>query len=171
MRHPDTNGMPPIKSRFDHNIIEVAIMKTDAQAIVVRDIPSQKVSTKIWIGRVLSSIAVLFLLFDSITKILKSPQVMEASAKFGYPDYYIPAIGTLLLVLIVLYVIPRTSIFGAILLTGYLGGAVEANLRTFSPFFSNTLFPVYFAVIVWGGIYLRYDIIHSFIPFNRKGVK
>lgn len=143
-------------------------MKTNAQVIEAPDIPSKKTSAKIWIGRILSGIAVLFLLFDSITKILQAPYVMQASAKFGYPTQYIPAIGATLLVLIILYIIPRTSIFAAILLTGYLGGAVEANLRTFSPFFSNTLFPVYFAVIVWGGLYLRYDLIKQFIPFRKR---
>jgi len=152
----------------DLKIMKEIIMKTDAQVIEATEIPSQKTGAKIWTGRILSGFAVLFLLFDSITKILKAPQVMQASAKFGYPDYYIPVIGTLLLVLVILYVIPRTSIFGAILLTGYLGGAVEANLRTFSPFFSNTLFPVYFAVIVWGGIYLRDDLIKQFIPFRKR---
>ncbi|MCL5029413.1 MAG: DoxX family protein [Bacteroidetes bacterium] len=145
-------------------------MKTNTQAINAREISSQKVGAKIWIGRILSGIAVLFLLFDSITKILQAPYVMQASAKFGYPTQYIPAIGATLLVLIILYIIPRTSIFAAILLTGYLGGAVEANLRTFSPFFSNTLFPVYFAVIVWGGLYLRDDLIKQFIPFRRKDI-
>ncbi len=143
-------------------------MKTDAQTINVGEISAQRTGVKIWIGRVLSGIAILFLLFDSITKILRDPHVMQASAKFGYPTQYIPAIGVTLLVLTILYVIPRTSIFAAILLTGYLGGAVEANLRTFSPFFSNTLFPVYFAVFVWGGIYLRDNLIKQFIPFRRK---
>ncbi len=143
-------------------------MKTDAHAISAAALPAQKASTKIWIGRILSGLAVLFLLFDSITKILQAPYVMQASAKFGYPTQYIPAIGATLLVLIILYVIPRTSIFGAILLTGYLGGAVEANLHVLSPFFSNTLFPVYFGVIVWGGLYLRDDLIKQFIPFRKK---
>ncbi len=143
-------------------------MKTDAQAINAGEISAQRTGAKIWIGRIMSGFAVLFLLFDSITKILKAPYVMQASAKFGYPTQYIPAIGATLLVLTILYVIPRTSIFAAILLTGYLGGAVEANLRTFGPFFSNTLFPVYFAVFVWGGIYLRDDLIKQFIPFRKK---
>ena len=143
-------------------------MKTDTHTITAGEISTQRTGVKIWIGRVLSGLAILFLLSDSIPKILKAQYVMQASAKFGYPTQYIPAIGITLLVLTILYVIPRTSIFAAILLTGYLGGAVEANLRTFSPFFSNTLFPVYFAVFVWGGIYLRDDLIKQFIPFRKK---
>ncbi len=126
-----------------------------------------RTGTKLWVGRIMSGIVVLFLLFDSITKIIEAPQVMQASAKFGYPGYYIPIIGVVLLTLTILYVYPKTSIFAAILLTGYLGGAVEANLRAFSPFLSGTLFPVYFAIILWGGIYLRDNIIHEFIPFRK----
>ncbi len=123
---------------------------------------------KIWAGRILSGIAVLFMLFDSITKITEAPQVLKASVKLGYPAGTIQVIGIILLILIILYVIPRTSIFGAILLTGYLGGAVASNLRIMNPLFSNTLFPIYFAIILWGGIYLRDDLIREFIPFRKK---
>jgi len=122
---------------------------------------------KVIIGRIMSGIAVLFMLFDSINKILKTPQVMQASVKLGYPENTIPIIGLILLVLTIIYIIPRTSIFGAILLTGYLGGAVASNLRIMNPLFSNTLFPIYFAVLVWGGIYLRDNFISQFIPFRK----
>ena len=122
---------------------------------------------KVIIGRIMSGIAVSFMLFDSITKILKTPQVMQASVKLGYPENTIPIIGLILLVLTIIYIIPRTSIFGAILLTGYLGGAVASNLRIMNPLFSNTLFPIYFAVLVWGGIYLRDNFISQFIPFRK----
>ncbi len=143
-------------------------MKPDTHAISAAEINDQQTFTKIWIGRILSGFAVLFMLFDSVTKILQNPFVMQASAKFGYPAYYVPLIGIVLLCLTILYIIPKTSIFAAILLTGYLGGAVEANLHAFSPFFSNTLFPVYFAAIIWGGIYLRDDLIKQFIPFRKR---
>ena len=109
----------------------------------------------LWTGRILSGVAIVFLLFDSITKILKVDAVVKASAQFGYPVSLLTAIGTILLVCLVVYVIPRTSILGALLLTGYLGGAVEANLRIGTPLFSNALFPIYFAVVVWGGLFLR----------------
>lgn len=132
---------------------------------------ASKIGMKVWIGRIMSGLAVLFMLFDSITKILKSPQVIQASAKLDYPVSMIPVIGTILFVLTILYVIPKTSIFAAILLTGYLGGAVASNLRIMNPLFSNTLFPIYFAGIIWGGIYLRDDLIRQFIPFRRKTEK
>ncbi len=109
----------------------------------------------VWTGRVLSGFAVLFMLFDGVTKIMKNPYVIKASANLGYPVSAIPVIGLILLACVVLYVIPRTSIIGAVLLTGYLGGAVASNLRIDAPLFSNTLFPVYFGMVVWAGLYLR----------------
>ena len=129
---------------------------------------ANSVGKKILTGRILSGIAVLFMLFDSITKITEAPQVIKASVKLGYPASTVQVIGIILLILIILYVIPRTSIFGAILLTGYLGGAVASNLRIMNPLFSSTLFPVYFAIILLGGIYLRDDLIREFIPFRKE---
>ncbi len=126
---------------------------------------------KVIIGRIMSGIAVLFMLLDSITKILKTPQVMQASVKLGYPENTIPIIGLILLLLTIIYIIPRTSIFGAVLLTGYLGGAVASNLRIMNPLFSNTLFPIYFAILVWGGVYLRDNFISQFIPFRKTESK
>lgn len=109
----------------------------------------------VWTGRILSGFAVLFMLFDSITKIMKNPYVIKASANLGYPVSAIQIIGLILLACVVVYVIPRTSIIGAVLLTGYLGGAVATNLRIGAPVFSNILFPVYFGIVVWAGLYLR----------------
>ena len=108
------------------------------------------------------------MLFDNITKIMKTPQAVEGTTKLGYSVNMIPVIGIILLILMMLYVIPRTSIFGAILLTGYLGGAVASNLRIVNPLFSNTLFPIYFAVILWGGIYLQNVLIGQFITFRKR---
>ena len=130
-----------------------------------------RVGMKVLVGRILSGLAVVFMLFDSITKLLMTPQVVQGTTKLGYPVSTIPVIGAILLVFTVLYIIPKTSIFAAILLTGYLGGAVASNLRIMSPLFSNTLFPIYFAIILWGGIYLRYNILHEFIPFRIVIVK
>ncbi len=109
----------------------------------------------VWTGRVISALAVLFMLFDSVTKILKVDAVMKATVQLGYPAETISVIGVILLCCVIFYVIPRTSILGAILITGYLGGAVATNLRIGTPIFSNALFPVYFGVAVWAGLYLR----------------
>jgi hypothetical protein len=110
---------------------------------------------RLWTGRVLSGLAVLFLLFDSITKLMNVGPVAQAFAQLGYPVRLIPVIGTILLVCVIVYVIPRTTILGAILITGYLGGAIASNLRIGAPLFSNALFPLYVAALVWGGVYLR----------------
>lgn len=123
---------------------------------------------KLWTARIMSGICVLFMLFDSITKLLKTPQVIQATVKLGYPASLVQIIGLVLLILTILYVIPRTSIFAAILLTGYLGGAVASNLRMMNPLFSQTLFPVYFAVILWGGLYLRDDLLRKLIPLKKE---
>ncbi len=130
---------------------------------------SRSISVKsLWSGRIISAIAVLFLLFDSITKIVQAPFVMKASAQFGYSTGIIPVIGIILLVCVVIYVIPRTTILGAILLTGYLGGAVEVNIRIGAPLFSNVLFPVYFGILVWSGLYLRNQNLRRFIPLFKN---
>src|SRR5580704_17266669 len=106
----------------------------------------------LWTGRILSGLAILFLVFDGVTKVMKVPAVMQASAQMQYPLRLIPVIGIVLLVCTAVHAIPGTSILGAILLTGYLGGAVEAQLRAGNPLFAETLFPVYFSVLIWGGL-------------------
>lgn len=108
-----------------------------------------------WTGRVVSGLVVAFLLFDAIPKILQMSWVMKATAQMGFPMGAILPIGIVLLVCTILYGIPRTAILGAILLTGYLGGAIEANVHLGAPLFSNVLFPIYVAVFVWGGLALR----------------
>jgi len=120
---------------------------------------------RFWTGRIISALVVLFLLFDSITKVMKVRAVLEASAQLGYPAKTIFTIGIILLVCTVFYIIPQTAIFGAILLTGYLGGAVAANLRIGSSMF-NTLFPIVFAALAWTGIFLRERRLGALIPFR-----
>jgi DoxX-like family len=110
---------------------------------------------RIWTGRIISGLVVLFLIFDSVTKLITIPPVVEGMRQLGYPVPLAPVIGTLLLICVVLYVIPRTAPLGAILLTGYLGGAVASQLRVGMPLFSYTLGPVYAAALAWGGLYLR----------------
>jgi DoxX-like family len=128
--------------------------------------PIQISKTSLWAGRIISALVVLFLIFDGVTKVMKVPAVMEATARIGFPANLIVGIGTLLLACTAVYVIPRTSILGAILLTGYLGGAVVTNLRAGSSLFGETLFPVYFGVFVWAGLYLRDERLHALIPLR-----
>ena len=123
---------------------------------------------RLWAGRIVSTLTILFLLFDGVTKVMKVPAVMEASTQAGYPASTIPGIGLVLIVCTLLYAIPRTSILGAILLTGYLGGAVATNVRIIAPLFTNVLAPVYFGVMVWGGLYLRDDRLRALILSDGK---
>ncbi len=103
-------------------------------------------STRLWAGRILTGLAVAFLLFDATIKVLKlAPAVQEGIAELGYPAGSIVGIGVLLLVCTALDVTPRTSILGAVLLTGYLGGAVASQVRVGNPLFSHVLFPTYVA--------------------------
>ena len=113
---------------------------------------------QLWSGRVLSGLSILFLTFDGVIKFFLHTLPKEAlddAAKLGYPLEIMPYIGTTLLICTLLYVIPRTSVLGAILLTGYLGGAVATHVRVLNPWASHILFPVYLGVFIWLGLYLR----------------
>ncbi len=129
--------------------------------------PGPASTAGVWTGRVISTLAVLFLVFDAVTKLMKVPRVIEATVRLGFPVFTITGLGTMLLVLTLVYVIPRTSVLGAILLTGYLGGAVAANIRALSPAF-NTSFPILFGVLVWLGLFLREDRLRDLIPLRRS---
>jgi hypothetical protein len=114
-------------------------------------------------GWVLTSLVTLFLLFDSVTKLLQVPAVVEATVQMGFPATTVPVIGGTLLACLVLYLIPRTAVLGAVLLTGYLGGAVCAQLRIEAPVLGYLLFPVYTGVLVWLGLYLRSTALRALV--------
>lgn len=121
----------------------------------------------LWTGRVLSGLAIVFLLFDAIIKFFMDklpPEALEAGAALQWPIEKMPLVGTILLVCTILYAIPRTTLLGAVLLTGYLGGAIASHVRVGNPLFSHTLFPVYVAVLVWLGFYLRDAKLRSIFP-------
>jgi len=118
---------------------------------------------KLWAGRLLSGLTVLFLLFDGLVKVLKLAPAVEATARLGYPAGLVVAIGITELICVVLYVIPRTSILGAILLTGYLGGATATQVRLEDPWF---FFPVLIGVLVWAGLFLRDRRLGALIPLR-----
>jgi hypothetical protein len=122
---------------------------------------------KLWIGRIMSYIAVLFMFLDGTIKVLRLEQAVEATVQLGYPESLVITIGVLELICIVVYVIPQTSILGAILLTGYLGGAVTTNLRIGTPLFSHILFPIYLGILIWGGLFLRDNVLRTLIPLRK----
>jgi hypothetical protein len=111
--------------------------------------------TIIWSGRVITTIPVLFLLFDGTIKLLRISPVLQSFAHLGYNPQVAVGIGILELICVALYLIPRTSIPGAVLLTGYLGGAVATHLRIGDPLLTHVLFPTYVAALLWGGLLLR----------------
>jgi len=120
----------------------------------------------LWTGRVMSALPVLFFLMDGIMKLVKPPIVVKSTVELGYPESVILPIGVVLLVCTVLYVIPRTSGLGAILLTGYLGGAVATHVRVGAGAFP-IVFPIIFGVLVWGGLFLRDGRVRALIPLRR----
>jgi len=119
----------------------------------------------VWTGRVISALVVLFMIFDGVTKVMKVRQVIDATIRIGFPVSTVVGIGITLLACVALYVIPRTSVLGAILLTAYFGGATAANVRAESPAF-NTMFAVCFGVLTWLGLYLRERRLQALIPLR-----
>jgi DoxX-like family len=121
---------------------------------------------QLWTGRVFTVLSILFLLFDAVGKFAKPAQVVDAFARLGIPITLSTSIGTLLLVCTVLYAFPRTAVLGAVLLTGYFGGAVAIHMRAGSSAF-ETVFPVIFGVLSWAGIYLRSCSLRKIFPVFR----
>jgi hypothetical protein len=118
----------------------------------------------LWTGRILTVLITLFLLFDSSIKLVKAPAAVQGTVQLGYPESKIVPIGLVLLASLVLYLLPRTSILGAILLTGYLGGATATMVRVSSPWI---LFPVLIGVLAWAALYLRDERVRALIPLRR----
>lgn len=116
---------------------------------------------------VLTGLAVLFLLFDITMKLLQSPEALKGTTELGWPAGVILPLGIVQLVCLALYVSPRTSFFGAVLWTGYLGGAVATHVRVGNPLFSHVLFPVYVAALIWGGLWLRDRRLRMLLPISR----
>jgi hypothetical protein len=121
---------------------------------------------RLWAGRIISALVVLFMLFDAVIHLMKIEPVVAAFAQLGYPVSLAVALGIIELACVVAYVIPRTAVLGAILLTGYLGGAIATQLRVGNPLFSQALFPVYVGVLVWAGLLLRDDRLRTIIAWR-----
>jgi len=122
-----------------------------------------------WLGRMLSGLVIVFLLFDGAIKLVPWPVVTETMDKMGYgsSENLARSLGIITVVCTVLYSVPPTSILGAILLTGYLGGALASHVRIDSPLFTHTLFGLYLGLMVWGGLWLRDRNLQTLIPFRR----
>jgi hypothetical protein len=118
-------------------------------------------------GHVLTTLVGLFLAFDTILKVLRLGPAVKSTTDLGYPAATVLPIGLVELACLALYLVPQTSVLGALLLTGYLGGAIATHVRAGSPMLSHTLFPLYVAAMLWAGLYLRESRLADLLPFRR----
>jgi len=131
------------------------------------DHPSSLSKKTVWSGRIISGFMTAFLIFDGVIHLMKPVPVVEAFAKLNFPLRFAVLLEIVKLFCVLLYVMPSASILGAILLAGYLGGAVAIQLPTGNPFFGQIIFPVLTSVFLWAGIYLRDEKLRALIPFRR----
>lgn len=120
----------------------------------------------LWAGRVISALAILFLIFDCVVKVMEMPQAVEPTVRFGFAASFVRTLGIIELACLVLYIIPPTSVLGAILMTGYLGGALATQVRAGGDTFS-IVFPLIIGALVWGGLYLRNSQLRALVPLQR----
>jgi hypothetical protein len=121
--------------------------------------PASTSKTALWTGRIISALCIIFLLFDAVCKIIKEQHAISASAALGIPESTLPGIGVTLLICTLLYAVPRTTIWGAILLTGYLGGAISIMMRAEQPVY----FALIFGLLIWLGLYLHNHQVRSLL--------
>ena len=118
-------------------------------------------------GRALSRVAVLFLAVDAAMQLVASPEALAGTTQLGWRAEHMPVLAALQAACLVLYLVPRTAVLGAVLWTGYLGGAIATHLRVDNPLFSHLLFPIYVAALIWGGLYLRDDRVRALLRPTR----
>jgi hypothetical protein len=129
---------------------------------------NQPISSKaLWAGRIMSGLVIVFLLFDGAIKLVPLDVVITTSEQLGIPGHLSRTLGVLTLICVLLYAIPATSVLGAVLMTGYLGGAIYVHLRAGSPLFSHLMFGVYLALLMWGGLWLREPRLRALFPLRR----
>ena len=116
---------------------------------------------------VLTTLVALFLAFDTVMKLLRLAPAVDGTVALGYPVHLVAVIGVIELACLALYLVPPTAVLGAVVLTGYLGGAVATHVRIGNPLLSHTLFPIYVAALLWGGLYLREPRLRALLPLRR----
>jgi hypothetical protein len=136
-------------------------------AIAERSSGERASSTGVRSGRVLSALPVGFLLLDAVIKLMAPPPVTESFTRLGYRAEQSLGIGLLELACLAVYLFPRTCVLGAVLLTGYLGGATATHVRVGDPLLSHVLFPTYVAALLWGGVWLREERLRALLPLRR----
>jgi hypothetical protein len=131
------------------------------------DTPYATSTAQLWTARILSGLCTLFLAVDALAKVAKLQPVIEGTVQLGYPESVIVPLGIVLLGSTILYAVPATSVLGAILVTGYLGGAVATHVRVGNPLMTHTLFPVWLGILLWGGLWLRDARLRALLPVVR----
>jgi hypothetical protein len=121
-----------------------------------------------WTGRIMSGLAVAFLIFDSLGKLLEVQPVIDGTKQLGYSPDLVFGLGVTLISCVLAYLVPWTSVLGAVLLTGYLGGAVATHVRVGSPLATHVLFPTYIAALLWGGLMLRDARLRALLPWHDR---
>lgn len=129
---------------------------------------SPSVPGSVWTARILGGLGVLFLIFDALMKVLMMAPAVDGTSQLGYPVSTIFPIGVLEVVLLILYLVPRTSVLGAVLWTGYLGGAIATHVRAESPLFTHALFPIYIAALLWAPLWLRDPRVRALLPIVKN---
>lgn len=122
---------------------------------------------RLWTARIIGGIVILFMLMDSTFKFMPNEEVISTTQDLGFSAHHLPIMGTLGLLSIILFAVPRTQILGAIFLTGYFGGAIATHVRLDNPLFSHILFPVYLAILMWGSVWLRSELLRQLLPFKK----
>jgi hypothetical protein len=137
---------------------------TTMQATLPATAPS---TTKVWTGRIMGGIVILFMLMDSIFKFIVNEEVIKGTTDLGFQVHHLPIMGTLGLIATLLYIFPRTEILGALILTGYWGGAIATHVRMDNPLFTHILFPVYLGVLAWGALWMKSERLRKLV-LNRE---
>lgn len=128
--------------------------------------PSTPANKAVIAGRVLSGLAIAFMAMDAVMKLIQHPEAIKGTSELGYPVGAVFTIGVIQLVCLIAYAVPRTAVLGAVLWTGYLGGAIATHVRLENPLFSHVLFPVYVAALFWGGLWLRDARVRALLPLR-----
>lgn len=124
--------------------------------------------SRLWAGRIMSGLVIFFMLFDGIFKFIKSQEAIDGTVQLGYGEHHLIPLGIIALIATILYALPGTSLLGAVLLTGYFGGAIATHFRLDNPLFSHILFPVYLAILIWGGLWLRNQRLRALFPVKTS---
>lgn len=123
---------------------------------------------RLWTARIMGGIVILFMLMDGIFKLIQPEEVVQGTLELGFAEHHIALIGILALISVLLYAFPRTSILGAVLLTGFWGGVIATHVRLDNPLFSHILFPVFLGILAWGALWIKNEQLRNLFPLFKS---